>query len=166
MSHPFAESARAEHLPAPPRRRRYKRPHPANEDRRRTAAARQSQRAQEALRVLSEMDVSATPVWRKRWKDVLQLRAADSESSLAQLAASMSPPMTKSAFSCQLDRAINAAGLAAGDPADQQSPQNPSSPPAASSAGPSVPESDGPQRHTSNGGSALAPALSALGGRQ
>lgn len=71
-----------------------------------TAAAKQSERAQEALRILAERDLSGTPVWRKRWRDVLESRAGDHESSLAELAAAMSPPMTKSAYSCQLDRAI------------------------------------------------------------
>ncbi|AGB27173.1 hypothetical protein Mycsm_07076 (plasmid) [Mycobacterium sp. JS623] len=77
----------------------------ANEHRRRDAASRQSARARAALEVLTSVNLSRSPVWRRRWLEVLQRRAADDQSSLADLAAKMSPPMTKSAFSCQLDRA-------------------------------------------------------------
>lgn len=77
----------------------------ANEHRRRDAASRQSARARAALEVLTSVNLSTSPVWRRRWLEVLQRRAADDQASLADLAARMSPPMTKSAFSCQLDRA-------------------------------------------------------------
>lgn len=77
----------------------------ANEHRRRDAASRQSMRARNALDVLASVNLSTSPVWRRRWLEVLQRRAGDTEASLAELAARMSPPMTKSAFSCQLDRA-------------------------------------------------------------
>lgn len=77
----------------------------ANENRRRDAASRQSARARAALEVLTSVNLSTSPVWRRRWLEVLQRRATDDQASLADLAAKMSPPMTKSAFSCQLDRA-------------------------------------------------------------
>lgn len=93
-----------------------------------TAAAKQSERAQEALRILAERDLSGTPVWRKRWRDVLESRAGDRESSLAELAAAMSPPMTKSAYSCQLDRAIRFAQKVA-QSANSESDDGEASPP-------------------------------------
>jgi hypothetical protein len=85
----------------------------ANQDRCRRGAARQSANARAALAALTdaalgvpaEPRLSMAPIWRKRWMEVLRRRAADNTSSLSQLAAAMSPPMTKSAFACQLARA-------------------------------------------------------------
>jgi hypothetical protein len=85
----------------------------ANQDRSRQGAARQSANARAALAALADQHRAALAVlaeqplsiWRKRWMEVLRRRAADNTSSLAQLAATMSPPMTKSAFACQLVRA-------------------------------------------------------------
>ena len=87
----------------------------ANDSRQRDAASRQSARARAALEILASVNLSTSPVWRRRWLEVVQRRAADSQASLADLAAAMSPPMTKSAFSCQLDRACRfAEEIAAG----------------------------------------------------
>ncbi|WP_156751445.1 helix-turn-helix domain-containing protein [Mycobacterium sp. 1245111.1] len=112
-----------------------------------TAAAKQSERAQEALRILAERDLSGTPVWRKRWRDVLESRAGDPESSLAELAAAISPPMTKSAYSCQLDRAIRFAQKVA-DTANSESDDSEASPLVGTASYDSKP----------------APAMSSLGG--
>lgn len=79
----------------------------ANEERSSEAARR---RAAEARRALSLFEAEGTnlgsaEVWRKRWIEVLRLRAENEKSSLRELGELMSPPMTKNAYAGQLARA-------------------------------------------------------------
>ncbi len=102
---------------APVRRRGW-----VNEDRALRAARRDADAARVLLAKLAVNGVkdhhhlSATPVWRRRWIEVLQVRAANADASLADLAATMDPPMTKSAFAGQLRRAFRFAGEFPGAP--------------------------------------------------
>ncbi len=78
----------------------------ANARRSRAAAERQAQQARRALAVLTERGDLYD-----HWAAVLQQRVNNPTASLRDLAAAMTPPMTKDAFAAQLRRALTAAGV-------------------------------------------------------
>jgi hypothetical protein len=94
-----------------PARRRYNNPgiHEAGlaSNRRRAVAhgARQSELARQALTVLQARGDLYT-----HWEAVLRHRADHPTYSLRELADTITPPMTKSAYAAQLRRALRAAG--------------------------------------------------------
>lgn len=81
----------------------------ANRRRARQAARRQSELAQQALTVLQAGLQQAGH--RPRWIRALEHRIEHPEATLAELADSMIPPMTKHAYAALLRRALRGGGI-------------------------------------------------------
>lgn len=79
----------------------------ANEERSNEAARRRAGEARRALRLFEAegTNLGSAEVWRKRWIEVLRLRAENEGASLRELGELMDPPMTKNAYAGQLARA-------------------------------------------------------------
>lgn len=77
----------------------------ANTHRARVAGQQQAAQAREAIAIL----LASTDRSHQRWIDVLRHRAKHPSASLRELAETMTPPMTKSAYAALLSRALRAA---------------------------------------------------------
>lgn len=90
----------------------------ANRRRARQAARRQSVLAQQALDLLRAEHRRAEH--HPRWIQALEHRVNHPEAPLAELADSMTPPMTKYAYAALLRRALRGAGGVDGGPDDEE----------------------------------------------
>ena len=81
----------------------------ANQARAREAGHHQATLARAALDVLQRREAPDAHV--SRWIQVLQQRLDRPEASMAELGQSMSPPLTKHAYSALLRRALHSAGV-------------------------------------------------------